>query len=209
MDKGKKRADETIIPGQKQDTKTIIFDYSKKIFSSIIIPIIVSLIIGYLLFNFQYNDSLNKERKNIANGYISDLEDVNLTLTGAIQHLDDPNDPDYHKSMTKMTNYLYPPWGLYYSNRQDIQKFDSNTSNNLYYFYHELLFTEQTRVLYNNFDANDIFPPTNNTTILLAHIQNSIKIKEKMANDMYNNIHDCHDNQLPKLIDELKKIRDS
>jgi hypothetical protein len=210
MNEGKKPANKPESSGRKSEAETKILGYTtKEVISLVAIPIIVSIVVSYFSFSFQYNNTIVNDRKNLANGYISDLENVNRTLGGIISDLDNPNNPDYHKYLTKITNYLYPPWGLYYSNRQDIQKFDSKTSSDLYDFYNKLLLAEQGRILYNDYESLHPYIPDRNGTIPLLQIQNTAEVKTNMANGIYSTIHDCHDNKLPKLITELKVIRDS
>lgn len=100
------------------------------LFALIVIPIIVSVI----SFNYQYSNSKSSELKSLSNGYISDLDFVNRSLSATLSTYNDPNSPDYNKP-TKIVTEIYPNWGLYYSNRQDIQKFDPELSSEIYEFY--------------------------------------------------------------------------
>jgi hypothetical protein len=45
----------------------------------------------------------------------------------------DPKSPRYHSTLS-WQDPIYPSWGMYYSNRQDLSKFDSNLSKKLIAF---------------------------------------------------------------------------
>jgi hypothetical protein len=88
--------------------------------------------------------SLDKERKSLANGYLSDLDQVNQSMWGFLCQVYNKDDPDYGK-LTYWTLPLYPEWGLYYSNRQEISKFDPSLSKDMYDFYYLVLSAEYLR----------------------------------------------------------------
>jgi hypothetical protein len=210
MSKSKNSGIESESIQTKSEPKKTYLGYTpKQIVNSAIlwiaIPIIVSVIVSVLIFNYQYSQTTLYERKNLANGYISDLENVNRTLDQVIADLENPNNPDYHKNPVRISESLYPSWGLYYSNRQDIQKFDSKLSSELYDFYNELLIAEDGRIFMNNFyTLNPINPDTS-----LELQENYKQVRLSAFNLVYNKIHDCYDNKLPQLIIELKTVRDS
>lgn len=167
-----------------------------------IITIIV-MIIGVCLGSWLSDQSANNlwhnqqriEQKNSANAYISDLTYVNQTLS----YYDGPVYPP-----SRIFNVLYPSWGLYYSDRQDIQKFDPQLSSDMYDFYYELLTAENERVWLNqiaNTYPSDYFmtlPPEKRNQTLM----------EDVFYDVIYKVHDCH-KKIPGLIANLTKASES
>lgn len=45
----------------------------KGILIFVIVPIIVSIIVGVWVFNYQYNNTVANERKDLANGFLNDM----------------------------------------------------------------------------------------------------------------------------------------
>lgn len=206
MNKSKNSENESESAQLKSKSKPIIFNYTlQDIIIGSILLIGVPLLVSYLFFNYQYSQTTLSEQKNLANGYISDLENVNRTLEPLIRKLDDPQDPDYHKPQF-ITVSLYPSWGLYYSNRQDIQKFDKTVSVELYDFYYELLTAEDARIFFNNYDT---LYPIDTSRISEAKQQNSMEVQLKAYAYVYDVVHICYNKRIPQLITHLKAVRDS
>jgi hypothetical protein len=170
----------------------------------VIVPIIVSAIVSAWSFNYQFTNTMKNEQKNLANGYISDLEYVNRSISALNKTFNDPANPDYHKR-TKIVTPLYPSWGLYYSNRQDIQKFDPELSSDMYEFYSWILQAEDNRVQYNSFDSQY---PLESEIVTPELLQNRQEQKEKLFDSMIDNIKRC-DDYLPALLTGIKNVRDS
>jgi hypothetical protein len=45
--------------------------------SLVVVPIVVSIIVGIWIFDYQYNNTVANERKELANGFLNDIEYVN------------------------------------------------------------------------------------------------------------------------------------
>jgi hypothetical protein len=176
----------------------------KSIIIGSIAIIVIPLFISYASFDNQFSKTTSAERKNLAIGLLSDIEYVNQTLAFQLSQIDDPNSPDYHKNPVMVTMNLYPTWGLYYSNRQDIVKFNQPLSSDLYNFYFQILTAEEQRIIFNNYDT--IFPinPSGNLTI---QYENRNKVRSSMWTGQYNRMRDCYYVQIPKLKAELQKIQ--
>lgn len=96
----------------------------------------------------QRYDQNQKELKTIANGYLSDIAYVDYSLsTFENSYFNKPDERGL-----KWEDPIYPDWGLYYSNRQDIGKFGKNISQKMYNFYNIVLTAEFQRKQFNNYD---------------------------------------------------------
>jgi len=177
----------------------------KAIITGIIVSIAIPILVSYISFNYQYSNTVSKERKNIAAGFLIDLEFVNQSLSTPISAINDPTNPDYQKSFLRITTSLYPSWGLYYSKNQDIEKLGQPVSTDLANFYYEILTAEDERILYLNYDTLFPIDPTANLTM---QNENRHMVKNSLATGQYNFIRDCYYNRIPKLKAELQKIRD-
>jgi hypothetical protein len=77
---------------------------------------------------------------------------------------------------------------MYYSNRQDISKFDANLSKNLISFYGLVLTAESEREQYNNYDSellrNKYLLVNYEPSIEENHLQNQLRIFNNMADNI-------------------------
>ncbi|MHB8164211.1 MAG: hypothetical protein ACYDDV_07645 [Methanoregula sp.] len=182
--------------------------YKKELVLLIITAIIsglISVIFSIVLFNYQFSTTTLTERKNLANGYLSDIENVNGSLGGFITEYSIPTITKV-KPMSKWGNSFYPEWGLYYSNRQDISKFDPELSKDLYEFYYILLNAEFCRQEFNNYDQTH---PKDPDQPIEQYKQNSGENKEKLFNNMNNLVVECYTIRIPNLITKLKSVANS
>jgi hypothetical protein len=186
-------------------TTTIFNETIKLVFIPIIVSIVIGLVVGILVFNYQYNNTVKNERKNLANGFLNDIEYVNRSLAVQLSTIDNPANPDYQKNYMRITTTIYPTWGLYYSKNQDIEKLGSPVSTDLYNFYYEILTAEDERILYINYDVMFPIDPSANLT---SQNENRKMVKQSLVEGQYNFMHDCYYSQIPKLKTELEKIRD-
>ena len=93
-----------------------------------------------------WNNSLNKEKSDIAEGLyldISGLEDSLKLADYEFQHHYDDCDADIFVQSTP----LYPGNGLYYAYQRDIPKLDRNLARDTFAFYDHLLQAERDRSL--------------------------------------------------------------
>jgi len=177
----------------------------KNILMGLIVVIIIPIIVSYFTFNYQYSHTGAGERKNLANGILNDLEYVNQTLSFQLSQIDDPNSPDYHKNPVVIPVNLYPTWGLYYVNKQDIAKFNPQLSAELYDFYYTILKAEDARITFNNYETLYPVNPAGNLDIQNGNRDNA---KQSLWILEYSSMHECYDKKIPKLKTELQKIRD-
>jgi hypothetical protein len=152
----------------------------KTIFVFLITAIIVPAIVSSSVSWFMIQTQLQNEQRNIANGYLSDLDFVERSLT--VQWNEYMASPDADNPI-QWVNPVYPPWGLYYSNRQDISKLDPDLAKQTYQVYYLLLITEDARNTNNNFDKLYYTDFNNN-----ASVQNRIISRSSAFNSMMTGI---------------------
>jgi hypothetical protein len=93
-----------------------------------------------------WNNSLNKEKSDIAEGLYLDVTGLQDSLNLAdyeFQHHYDDCDADIFVESTP----LYPANGLYYAYQRDIPKLDRNIAKDTFAFYDHLLQAERDRSL--------------------------------------------------------------
>lgn len=117
----------------------------------ILIAAILSAVISVAVFSYQSYLTDKNEKRNIATGYLLEIENVGPPLVRFIAFNASMNPTDFRPAVP-MDNF-YPAYGLYYSNRADISKFDPLTSASLYRFYYHLLRADDQRKLYADFDT--------------------------------------------------------
>jgi hypothetical protein len=102
---------------------------------------------GYLANSLiLYNNSLLKEKTDIAEGLYLDVSSLEKPLAIADQDLQTPgeNDDDF---VFIQSNPLYPDNGLYYSYQRDIPKLDRKIAQDTFAFYNHLVAAERDRGL--------------------------------------------------------------
>lgn len=134
------------------------------------------------------------ERKTLANEYLNDLNYIERAESNFENYLFDPNSsfndpksPTYHRTIS-WQDPIYPSWGMYHSNRQDISKFDANLSKNLISFYGLVLTAESERQQYNNYDSellkNKYLIDKYESSLEENHLQNQLRIFNNMADNI-------------------------
>ncbi len=102
---------------------------------------------GYLANSLiLYNNSLNKEKSDIAEGLYLDISSLNESLVLADQEFQHPED-DCNADIFVQSSPLYPGNGLYYSYQRDIPKLDRTIARHTFTFYNHLLSAERDRSL--------------------------------------------------------------
>ena len=162
------------------------FGLTKKDIILLILTVVISVGTSILIFNYQVSTTTNLERKNLAIGYLADIEMVNQSLISVINGVNDPNDPDYGRPRYLIRS-IYPDYGLYHSNKEGLNKFDPELSYELYGFYNEVLDIEEARNLMNSYDQQ--FPMNSSSPVSIQnHLQNRDKMYQniiKKSNDAY------------------------
>jgi hypothetical protein len=117
------------------------------IFISVIVSAIISAILAYIIFNIQFITTTNLEKKNIANGFLSDVKMSEYHLLRVENSFNDFNNPESpnHNQLIYFAYSIYPPYGLFNSNKQDIYKLDPILSNKLFDFYYNMTLLEEER----------------------------------------------------------------
>jgi len=165
--------------------------------------LILLALIGSFAISLYQNDQIQKtERSNLAKGYLIDVEYVNKTINNYIMTFNDPNNPDKGQPQNFIIP-LYPDWGLYYSNRQDISKFPPQLSNDTYYFYNKILLAEFARKEFNNYEN---LHPLNPDYPLEPQKQNKLKTKQEIFQAYWEIIIDLHNYTIPNLENDLSKV---
>ena len=117
----------------------------------ILIAAIMSAVISVAVFNYQSYLTDKNEQRNLATGYLLEIENVGPPLVKFIAFNASMNATEFRPAVP-MDNF-YPAYGLYYSNRADISKFDPQTSASLYRFYYHLLRADDQRKMFSDFDT--------------------------------------------------------
>lgn len=125
----------------------------------LIVGAIISAIISVTLFSYQVSQTQKSEQRSLATGYLLEIENIEPSLTRLVAFNASANTTDFHP--VAPLDSFYPSYGLYYSNRVDISKFDPETSASLYRFYYHLLRAEDQRLLLLNFDIDHPANATN------------------------------------------------
>ena len=142
--------------------------------SGIILPVCVS----YLTFQYTSAQNTKNEQKHLANEFYYDIDYVELqeslfenSLNDPTMDYSNPDSPFFNETFVWITP-LYPDWGMYYSNRQDINKFSPALSSSLSIFYQDVLTAETERQIYMYYDKmverdpNDTALEENRATML-------------------------------------------
>lgn len=191
-----KEKNNEILPFHKKYQKEIVL---------LLISITLSAIISFALFYTQFSLTKESEKKVIANGYLSDIESVNTSLFNFKNDYSTPT-LSGELPMSKWIPPLYPEWGLYYSNRQEISKLDPELSKELYDFYNLLLMAELSKDEFNNFDSRH---PKGEFQSTEEYLQNTHEIKMKIFTTMINLVNECYDYRIPYLRARLTKVINS
>jgi hypothetical protein len=102
---------------------------------------------GYLANSLiLYNNSLNKDKSDIAEGLYLDVSSLQDSLILADQEFQHPED-DCNADIFVQSTPLYPGNGLYYSYQRDIPKLDRTIARKTFTFYDHLLAAERDRSL--------------------------------------------------------------
>jgi hypothetical protein len=139
-------------PPEKSDpvTRKELGQYKVEI-ALILIAAIMSAVISVAVFSYQSYQTQKSEQRSIAIGYLMEIENIGPPLVRFIAFNASMNETDFRPAVP-MDNF-YPAYGLYYSNRADISKFDSETSASLYRFYYHLLRADDQRKMFADFDT--------------------------------------------------------
>ena len=178
------------------------FSDTQKSIIKFLATVILSVVISIVLFNYQISTTTAQEKRSLANGFLIDIQNTNETVRGVILAVEDKNDPDYNR-VRYLKRPFYSDWKMYYSNRQDIIKFEPVLAKKLYNFYDRLLMAEETRNLINNYDSDN--PPDPNNA---AAVQNHFETKKKMYDSMITDIYKSY-SEIPDLKIELEKVTHS
>lgn len=122
--------------------------------SGILLPVCVS----YLTFQYTSTQNTKNEQKHLATEFYYDIDYVELQESLFEDTLNDPgidyNNPGspFFNETFNWVSPLYPDWGMYYSNRQDINKFRPDVACNLSMFYQDVLTAETERQTYMYYD---------------------------------------------------------
>jgi hypothetical protein len=146
------------------------------------------------------------EEINLAKGYLMDIDYVNLTINAYLETFNTPGSPWYHVPPSYYSKPLYPDWGLYYSNRQDISKFNPDLATSMYDFYYKILTVESDRMQYNDYEN---LHPLNPNYPLEPQRESISLAKSAMNQEIWAVIIDVHTYTIPNLKTELNKIIDS
>jgi len=117
----------------------------------ILIAAIISAVISVAVFSYQSYLTQKSEQRSLATGYLLEIENVGPPLVKFIAFNASMSATDF-RPVVPMDNF-YPAYGLYYSNRADISKFDPQTSASLYRFYYHLLRADDQRKMFSDFDT--------------------------------------------------------
>ncbi len=102
---------------------------------------------GYLANSLiLYNNSLNKDKSDIAEGLYLDVSSLQDSLVLADQEFQHPED-DCNADIFVQSSPLYPANGLYYSYQRDIPRLDREIARDTFTFYNHLLSAERDRSL--------------------------------------------------------------
>jgi hypothetical protein len=141
----------------------------------------------------QINDQKQQEQKNLATGFLIELEQNEKYLTTL--SVDFKNRSSARYNPTKIIEPLYPDYGLFYSKGSDISKFNPNLSRKLFKFYSTLLEAESDRTLFNLYyyetDANKI--KENPKLSLDPNVMEAMALKQPAYDKMKNNVIKCAD----------------
>ena len=94
-----------------------------------------------------WNNTLNKERSDIAEGLYLDISSLEDTLALADQEFQNPAD-DCDADVFVQSSPLYPDNGLYYSYQRDIPKLNRTIARHTFAFYDHVLSAERDRSLF-------------------------------------------------------------
>jgi len=192
--------------------KKIGYTY-KQIAIAFVVLIITQCIIGFIAYeaavgagisntDYQINKILQNEKKQVAKMFLADIEYEEKNFEGILDATFDVNNPDY-MTCVNIIQPIYPEWGFWHSNRQDISKFDINLQNKLISFYQVVLTAEDARNVYNNFDINYPVDPNDSKVV-----QNRLITKHSVCNSIFNSIVAAK-NKTPELKKELSIIANS
>jgi hypothetical protein len=142
----------TTPPPEKSDpvTQKELGRYKVEI-ALILVAAVMSAVISVAVFSYQSYEIQKSEQRSIAIGYLLEIENVGPPLVRFIAFNASMNATDFRPAVP-MDNF-YPAYGLYYSNRADISKFDPQTSASLYRFYYHLLRADDQRKMFSDFDT--------------------------------------------------------
>ena len=171
----------------------------------IILAILLSSMAQILIQQHLKSQIEKSEQINLAKGYLFDVESVNITISSYIEQFNDTSSPDYQKAQKYITP-LYPSWGLYHSNRQDISRFPTNLSNNMYYFYNRILIAENARLEFNNYET---LHPISPNAPLNQQTQNINDTKMKLFKAYFEIITDLYNYTIPNLKKDLNDMLNS
>jgi len=184
---------------------------------SAIVGALIGAVLGGLINGFvadYYNkDTLQMQQKNdlkiLANEFLNDIAFVDYSESTFEDYRFNPssdfNNPNssFYKQFIKWEDPIYPQWGMYYSNRQDLNKFNVNLSRKLVDFYSKVLTAESQRDEFNNYDT--LFPIDQNNLMLRDNRNNNLK---RIWNNMAGNINSSRSSIL-SLRSDLQHIIDT
>jgi hypothetical protein len=175
-------------------------DYKAEI-ALLLIGAILSAIISVSIFSYQVSQTQKAEQKSLATGYLLEIDNIGPPLAKFIA-ANASMDAAHFVPIHSMDNF-YPPYGLYYSNRADISKFDTQTSSSLYRFYYHLLRADDQRKLFNDFDTTGSVNASNpGDAVSREEIHTGIYLN--MMADLNQSV-----SEIPELKAQLKKYADS
>ncbi|MCK9581367.1 MAG: hypothetical protein M0Q92_13090 [Methanoregula sp.] len=162
-----------------------------------VIAALIGAIVGAMISGWMTDNTNMKilqiqqknELKALANEFLNDLNFIEMSekefenyKSNPTSPYNDPKSPRYHSTLS-WQDPIYPSWGMYYSNRQDLSKFDSNLSKKLIAFYGLVLTAESQREQYNNYDT--LYPRDKNDSYLEENRKSNLL---RIFNNMENNI---------------------
>jgi hypothetical protein len=91
------------------------------------------------------------EKQNLAQAYKTEIlwlhANLNNTINGPNTEFIDLGNNEYEIGIQCPATGLYPDWGLFHKNSQEISKFDKELSDELYVYYFSILWAEENRLL--------------------------------------------------------------
>jgi hypothetical protein len=172
----------------------------------IILAVIGSVIGSGVVQSVLTYQTQKSEQINLAKGYLMDIDYINRTINGYLEIYNTPGSPWYHIPPAYYARPFYPDWGLYYSNRQDISKFDPDLSKSMYDFYYKILTAEDDRKQYNDYET---LHPLNPNYPLDPQRENISLAKSVFNQEIWAVIDDVHTYTIPNLKTELNRIINS
>lgn len=188
-------------PGKSEPvTKKDLGQYKVEI-ALILIAAIMSAVISVAVFSYQSYQTDKNEKRNIATGYMLEIENLEPDLSEFLAFNASRNTTPYIP-IIKLDNF-YPSYGLYYSNRADISKLDPQVSAELYRFYYHMLHADDQRKLFNSYDTD--YPPGN---LPVPDTLDREKFKMRYYFTMMSDINASYQ-QIPEIKEQLKKYVNS